>query len=213
MESQSPKYAVFTFFCKNGCPPCNAFKGLPPSTRGKLMTKEEEEQERQLISKGPWGQLSKDPELNKMGVEFIMFKFGAIQNDKGEMVDVLEIPPIYQDRVKYAPYLELRLPNDLTQGEAYNGDRQDWRNVKKWIIQQLNSKKYQDYKRQVDQGQIEPTTKADIRKDMENAINEPKPDQIQVTNPRAATVSGMGTQPTPKIIQVGQTKRFLPSNK
>lgn len=206
MEDSSPKYAVFSFFAKYGCPPCNAFKGLPTNTRGKQLTEEEIRKEEDAIAKGPWGQLRSDPELNKLGVEFIMFKFGAIEDDQGQMVDVLEIPPVYRERVKYAPYLELRLPNDISQGQAYSGDRQDWRNVKKWIIQNLNSEKYKNYKRQVDSGEIEKTTRADIRKDMEDAINAEAPQQ-SVQNPRAATVNGMGTQPGPKTIQVGQIKR------
>jgi hypothetical protein len=176
------------------------------------MSDQEKVQQEQLMAKGPWGQLSRDPELLGKGVEFILFNFGAIYNDGGQVVDILEIPPIYQERVKYAPYLELRLPNDMTKGVTYQGDRQEWRNVKKWILQQLETPEFKTYKENVDRGSIEATTRADIRKDMEDAINAPKPNQVQTParNPQAATVSGMGTQPTPKIVQMSQIKKYLP---
>lgn len=130
-------YSVFTFFKKYGCPPCNAFKGKD--------------------STSPWERLAADDELKAAGVEFILFEFGRVKDPTSGRVVEYEIPDVYKNRVRYAPYLELRLPTDMKNGLPYpRGQRRDYESVKKWILTTLRSDEFKAYRAQVSRGESPP---------------------------------------------------------
>jgi hypothetical protein len=154
--NDSPRYAVFSFFKLNGCPPCNNFFGHQQGTD-------------EPNPDGPWASLASDRELvDKDGVEFALFKFGTVKNAAGtEVVDFLEVPKVYEQRVTSAPYLEMRVPNDLTNGIRYMGDRSNWQSVKSWVEETLNTPPFKSYREAVQQGRIPPMTSSDIKRQFE----------------------------------------------
>jgi len=153
------KVAVFTFFGLYGCPPCNRFKGNPPGTTTDLPPNPD----------GPWEKLTSDKELRDSGVEFVYFKFGTRRDPDGT-TETFEVPPVYASRVTSAPYLELRLPNDLKNGERYNGPH-EWTKVKEWILEKLKQEPYKSYRQSVQSNRETPYTSAAIRQDMMDNIN------------------------------------------
>jgi len=161
-QDNKPKYAVFTFFKLNGCGPCNAFYGDAGNGTPN--------------PNGPWESLSHDAELvDKDGVEFILFKFGTVRDASGQVTDFLEVPKVYETRVTSAPYLELRLPNDVSNGIRYMGDRSDWKNVKAWVKEQLNSPTFKNYKDAVNQGKTAAMGRPEIQQQMEIIKNAADP--------------------------------------
>jgi hypothetical protein len=153
--NDSPRYAVFTFFKMNGCGPCNSYYAVQAGSDAPNPS-------------GPWATTATDKELvDKDGVEFALYKFGSVRNDKNEVVDFLEVPKVYEQRVTSAPYLELRVPNDLTNGIRYMGDRSNPQAVKEWVKQNLNTPAFKSYREAVQQGRLPPMTSNDIRRQFE----------------------------------------------
>lgn len=191
--SSQPKVAVFSFFKLYSCPPCNAFKGDPAGTKTDVPPNPE----------GPWEKLTADRDLIDAGVEFILFKFGTRRDPDGT-TETFEVPPVYAKKVTSAPYLELRLPNDMTNGTRYEGSR-EWTTVKAWILEQLKNEPYKSYRQSVQQGRSEAYTTAVIKKKMMAAVNA---EDVNVKGPsRAQAPSKAQQQQQPVRVQPNQQQQ------
>jgi len=185
MEDQ-PKFAVLTFFRMYECGPCSAFK------------------------KGPWETISADPELKAKGVEFILFETGTLRDEKSGKTIRYALPNQYQGKIKYFPYLDLRLPNSMENSLEYGrGKARDHASVKAWVLKMLETPTFKSYKQSVQQGKKPVETRASVKKLASQPSKIEKPVETREVKEERDKVR---IQNSNNVQTSRSTRKFLPVN-
>lgn len=190
-------YAVFTFFKMHGCGPCNNFKG-DIYKNGKLVGVNED---------SAWELLTSDPELKSAGIEFILFEFGKKVDPNTGKTLYYPLPDVYAERVKSAPYLDLRVPTDMVNSHRYTGHR-DYKSVKNWMLAMLDTPQFRNYRDMVNQGNASPENRATVTQMASSRSNVPPP----VRTTEVQQFENSNNAPVENQAANKSRSKFLPAN-
>ncbi len=111
--------ATYIFFKMYGCGHCTVF------AEGSNDTKSE------------WEKITSDPELIER-VNFVLYQFGRTVDASNRPI-MFDLDPVFKQRVGYAPYFWLHLPNQPGVGETFKEPHRTYEAMKEWILTQLDT--------------------------------------------------------------------------
>lgn len=188
--NETTKFAVLTFYKKIGCPPCNA------------------------LYNGPWQKISADNELKLAGVDFIVYEVGIEKDPKTGKLIRYDLPSVFKGKIRYFPYLDLKLPNNKSLGLEYgSGKSRDHSAVKQWILDNLKTPAFQEYKNSVNSGNVKRETRATV-KELATNMNRQEPISVkqEIKNPEIIESQFVQNSNNNNVTAPKKTRKFIPIN-